>query len=416
MLIPLGTDRALRRPSVVTPALVLLNVGAFVAMLLLDRSDPDLHERVLGQLAVVGGEGFAWWQPLTSTLLHGGPLHLAGNMLFLWVFGQPVEDRYGRGGFLGLYLLGAVAAGGLHAALAGQWVWLGGVTEPGVFLSGGADERVWVPVAAIGASGAIAAVSGAFLVLYPRTYIRCFFIFFLTIVRVPAWWFVGLAIAWSLLAEGMGIRGGVAHLAHLGGYALGISLSMLLLWARVFPREPYDLFTIFRQAHRRRQLRSAGAVRPLPERAAAARPSPQTRLSEEVSLRRAEVSTLLAQGRVGDAAERYLALASEFAHVPGAAVMSRRVQYDLAAHFVQEGRAREAAEAYGRFLGAYPDDRESGVIRVLLARLLAGLGEAEQARALLLEVGASGSPQDRLLATQEMDTIARTAGQNGAVR
>lgn len=417
-----------------TPALVALTVACSAAMFVLDRADPATHDRVLHTFWVVGGDGFRWWQPFTSTLLHADLLHLAGNMLFLWVFGQAVEDRFGRVGFLALYVVGAYAAGGVHAAFERVWVEPMIFTDPasiaawaeaqGIPLEAAREalERahaaggMWSYVPAIGASGAIAAVTGAFLVLFPRTNIRCFWIFWLGVGNVPAWWFIGFAIAWNVMAQGVGVDRGVAYLAHLGGYAFGFGCAFTLLALRVFPREPYDLFTVFRQAHRRRQFRAVHAEAALSRPEAAAAKSPhQTRSIDELAERRAEVSRLIAEGDDGAAAEAYLALARDYAHRPGPTTLSRSAQYRVAAYLFQNGRAKEAAEAYERFLDAYPGDREADAIRVLLARLWGGsLGRGEDARAMLGKVIAeTADPGVRALASEELTALVGQAVEEG---
>jgi membrane associated rhomboid family serine protease len=134
---------------------------------------------------------------LTSMFLHGDPCHLGGNMLFLWVFGDNVEDRFGHLGYLGFYLAGGVAASLVHVA-----------SEP---LS---------TVPTLGASGAIAAVMGAYLALYPRARIHSLVLLplFVTTLEVPALFYLGLWFALQILHSG---SQGVAWWAHISGFAFG---------------------------------------------------------------------------------------------------------------------------------------------------------------------------------------------------
>jgi membrane associated rhomboid family serine protease len=150
-----------------------------------------------------------------SMFLHGGWLHLAGNMLFLWVFGNNVEDRLGRIGFLAFYVLGGLAATGLQLAF---------------------DPSSAVPN--VGASGAIAAILGAYLVMFPGALIHTLvFFIFITFLELPA---VVVLIGWFILQifSGVGemgreIRGGgVAYWAHVGGFAFGLVITWLLFRAR----------------------------------------------------------------------------------------------------------------------------------------------------------------------------------------
>ncbi|GJM17878.1 MAG: hypothetical protein DHS20C14_00910 [Phycisphaeraceae bacterium] len=395
MLIPLGTDRGLRRSAIVTPALVVLTVVAYLAMAFLERTDVELHERLWTTFWVVGGDGFRWWQPFTSTLLHAGLLHLGGNMLFLWVFGPPVEDRLGRVGFGVLYVAGAYAAGLLHAGFEREWVEM---------------IQAWRYTAAVGASGAIAAVTGAFLVYFPRTVIRCFWILGFGVIGVPAWWFIGFAIAWNLMATGIGADTGVAYLAHLGGYALGFGVAFVLLAFRFSPSEPYDLFSMFRQAHRRRQFRAAAEVAERSRKKVQARPammgSATARARDEIAARRAEISRLLAKDKGAEACAAYRSLVADHADDGGAGTLARKAQYDIAARFVQAGEDADAAGAYERFLAAYPDDREAGMIGVLLARLWARTGRAGEAESSLRALAGQDEDADlRGLAQQELDAL-----------
>jgi membrane associated rhomboid family serine protease len=152
-----------------------------------------------------GGAGISpAFSILTSMFMHGGLLHLAGNMLYLWIFGNNIEDYLGHVRFLIFYLLCGLAAAGMFI----------------LFNLGSA-----VPM--VGASGAIAGVLGAYLVLYPwaRVHALVFIFFFVTTIMIPAWvllgfWFVLQAVS-SLPSLGGAQTGGVAYLAHVGGFAAG---------------------------------------------------------------------------------------------------------------------------------------------------------------------------------------------------
>jgi membrane associated rhomboid family serine protease len=135
--------------------------------------------------------------------LHGGWLHLGGNMLFLWVFGNNIEDRMGSGPYLGFYLLAGLAAAAAHIAV-----------QP--------DSTV--PV--VGASGAVAGVMGAYLVLFPNVRIRSLFFFFFILFRdVPAKWLLGF---WFVSQFFINPADGVAWVAHVGGFAFGALVALVL--------------------------------------------------------------------------------------------------------------------------------------------------------------------------------------------
>jgi membrane associated rhomboid family serine protease len=163
-----------------------------------------------GVACVVDRQAVNWLTPVLSIFLHGGWMHLLGNSLYLWVFGNNVEDSMGRGRFLVFYLLCGVAAAAAH-----------------VFSSPGS------PVPTVGASGAISGILGAYLVLYPRVRVRIFlppiFLF-----HVPAWamliWWFGTQVLAALpqfRPVGPDISGGVAVVAHIGGFVAGALLVKL---------------------------------------------------------------------------------------------------------------------------------------------------------------------------------------------
>ena len=145
----------------------------------------------------------------TSMFMHGSLLHLGGNMLFLWIFGNNVEDSMGRARFLLFYLLGGVAAVG------------------GQVLVGSSAA---VPL--VGASGAVAAVIGGYIVLYPRARVLTviFIIFFFTLIELPALLVLGLWFAQQIVLGLLDVAGpaseggGVAYFAHIGGFAVGLLL------------------------------------------------------------------------------------------------------------------------------------------------------------------------------------------------
>jgi membrane associated rhomboid family serine protease len=148
-----------------------------------------------------------WFTALSSMFLHGGLLHLGGNMLFLWVFGNNVEDAMGRVKFVVFYVLGGLAAMALQVAV-------------------GPDATV----PAVGASGAVAAVLGGYLLLYPRARVLTlvFLFVFFTFIQIPALFFLVIWFAQQVLfgyldyVRPTGGGGGVAYFAHIGGFLFGL--------------------------------------------------------------------------------------------------------------------------------------------------------------------------------------------------
>jgi hypothetical protein len=226
----------------------------------------------------------------------------------------------------------------------------------------------------IGASGAISGVTGAFLVLFPLTRIRILLFFLLIgVFQIPAWWFIAFAMAKDLFSEAWGGEQ-IAYAAHLGGYAYGAVISMVLLWRHVIPREPYDLFSIGRQAHRRRQFReiartNSGGVwtgDAAPPKRVARRAKP-TKEEEEVAHLRQEIHGAVGRGDVEGASRTYLQLLSRDAD----AGLNRDAQLTVANHLFSSGDHTNAASAYEIFLKHHRADREADNIRLMLALVCA---------------------------------------------
>ena len=197
-------------PSKTTPyvtiGLIAINVLMFLYELQLSR--PELQLIVVA-LGVVPGY-FSWPTLITSQFLHDGWMHIVGNMLYLWIFGDNVEDRLGHGRYLLAYLsFGALAALGQVMVSAGSMI----------------------PM--IGASGAIAGVMGAYFVLYPHSRVLTvvFLVFFLDIIEIPAIFFLGIWFVKELFS-GVGslgastMTGGVAFWAHVVGFATGALVGL----------------------------------------------------------------------------------------------------------------------------------------------------------------------------------------------
>jgi membrane associated rhomboid family serine protease len=172
-----------------------------------------------GQSGVAGqapGQPNTWVTVFTSMFMHGGFLHIFGNMLFLWIFGNNIEDSMGPFRFLGFYLLGGIAALGLQVAI---------------------NPDSLAPT--VGASGAIAAVLGGYIVLYPRARVLTLvlIIFFFGVIELPALAVLG---AWFILQAVFGAAGltdptnagGVAYFAHIGGFIFGVLTIRLVATRR----------------------------------------------------------------------------------------------------------------------------------------------------------------------------------------
>ena len=201
-MIPLRDIVPSRTRPYVTVAIILLNVAVF----LFELSLPAPARQALIQTYGVVPAAFAWSTLITSMFLHAGWLHIGGNMLYLWIFGDNVEDRVGHGRFLVFYLLCGIVAGLAQVFSAPASI-----------------------VPTIGASGAIAGIMGAYIVLYPRSRILSLvplFIFW-PIIEVPAVFFLGLWFLVQLVSVGSSaaspLGGGIAIWAHIAGFLAGMA-------------------------------------------------------------------------------------------------------------------------------------------------------------------------------------------------
>lgn len=213
-MLPIRDHNPSLRTPFVTYALIALNVGIYLWTFLAVTTDRQLYDLYYccAMIPARITEGENYLSLVTSVFLHGGFMHLAGNMLFLWIFGDNLEDEMGHFGFAVFYL-----ACGAGAALA-QWA-----------------AGPWSPIPTIGASGAIAGVMGGYLLMFPKAKvdILIFLIIFIRIIPIPAWIMLGLWFGLQLF-NGIGsdaMAGGVAYWAHAGGFVIGFVL-VLPLWLR----------------------------------------------------------------------------------------------------------------------------------------------------------------------------------------
>jgi membrane associated rhomboid family serine protease len=200
--LPVEADAHRVRFPWMTLSLIVFNCFAFVFQLVaVDPGDMAFY-RQYAYVPALLGQPEGWMGLVTSMFLHGGWWHLLGNMYFLWLFGDNVEDRLNRGVFLLFYLLCGVAASLVHTAL---------------------TDNPYIPT--LGASGAISGVMGAYLVLYPRR--RMYQIFWFVQFKVSVAFYLLFWLGLQFLFSGLGASG-VAWYAHIGGFAIGAAGIWLL--------------------------------------------------------------------------------------------------------------------------------------------------------------------------------------------
>lgn len=229
-MIPIRDHNPSGRRPYVTYALIAINIVVFISYWPLMSDARAINQffyewAMIPRLVTERGE---YTSLLTSMFLHGGLMHLGGNMLFLWIFGDNIEDEMGHIPFLVFYLASGLGAGLAHI-----------LSAP---LS---------PVPTVGASGAIAGVMGSYLLLYPKAKVDIFIflVFIIRILPVPAWIMLGIWFALQLF-NGVGSDpsgGGVAYWAHAGGFVIGLALTIPLFlrrggqrfWARTDGHPPH---------------------------------------------------------------------------------------------------------------------------------------------------------------------------------
>jgi membrane associated rhomboid family serine protease len=368
-----------RRPRA-CEALLAITIGAYVLVMLIGVLDPEAAKRVIDVLTLQRGEvGSAPWTLVTYQFAHDNPfmgdaggsgiyrlLHLAFNMLGLWVFGRPLEDRIGHIGFIALYLGGGMLAGAGHLL----------------------DS----PAPVLGASGSVCALVGAFAMLLPRVKIRILVVFILIgIWSVPATW----VIAFWMLMDLVGFAGigssSTAYGAHLGGYIAGIATGLCLLWFGRTTGDDVDALWMFKQWRRRRAGRAA-LSRPRPDATTPksnadhsnASGTTMSMFEKDPAVANAhwlrEIESGMRSNRIEGALQRWR---RESADAPEACLPAA-AQVDLANHLQSAGDWTTAADAYKRLLHHHPDHAEAPMVRLLLGVLLARrLHRPDEAKTLL---------------------------------
>ncbi|MGI9192614.1 MAG: rhomboid family intramembrane serine protease [Chitinophagaceae bacterium] len=211
MFFPIGDVNVTRGVKpVITPLFIGLNIAVFIWMFQLSYQEQDTVVRTFGCVPADLREGRGFYTLISSLFLHGGWMHLIGNMLFMWVFADNIESTIGYKRFLFFYLGGGIVATLTHA-----------------FFSGMSSTPL------VGASGAIAACLGAYMVMFPGSKIKVLFLLFLTSFRVPAFVFLGIWMVQQTWA-GLGSLGtmtsdtsGVAYWAHIGGFVFGLIMGFI---------------------------------------------------------------------------------------------------------------------------------------------------------------------------------------------
>jgi membrane associated rhomboid family serine protease len=354
VIFPIGDENPSGRKPYVTYGLIAANAAVFMVA----NGWPfhglggDLPRGVALSLGLVPAK--VGDHPLTflsCMFLHGDLFHILGNMVFLWIVGDNVEDKLGRLPFLGFYLMSGVLSSVTYLLYAG-------------------DPRV--PL--VGASGAISGVLGCYLVFFPRAHIKLFywFYFFVGTFLIEARWFLGFWIAQNLfmwLVTSNQYVSGVAYAAHAGGFAVGVVVGALLKGR---------LRRSGRLTRADRLTGFAGAADPVgrPEMAAPRAEPVREFVDPRVETRRSSngffgleeaIVSMVSEERMDAAIERY----GEYLRMPHAKPLPSWAQIEIAAELFRRSDFEEALKAYRRYLALYPQGADAPEAKFRLGIILA---------------------------------------------
>ena len=334
MLLPIRTNMPLRTTPVVNYLLLVTNIavflitGRFLASGTLDNyilqaSYPQLH------------------QFITHAFLHANFAHLAGNMLFLYIFGNNINDRLGNVGYLAFYLAAAFFAGLGHVYM----------------------EQT----PAVGASGAIAAVTGIYLILLARTDVTIlYWFFFIGTFQITALIWILLSFGKDLYYSFSGDALQIAYSAHVAGYSFGFGIGLVLLFIGLVRRSRHDLLSFFIDPARPKSFRPSTKAF-----------TPQQR--ELLSLRQQILDSLAAHNM-----DRSVQLYSRLRQADPSQVLPTQAQLDLANQLMAQADYPQAAEAYELFLQTYPTYQQASQVQLMLGLVYTRyLSQPDKARELL---------------------------------
>lgn len=364
MLLPIKTDVPIRRRPVVNHALIITNIAVFVIIRQLMGRSPQavlLHENLM-----LWAESPRWYQFITSMFLHGGWMHLIGNMVFLWVFGNALNSKLGNATYLLFYLACGLAAGAGYVLF---------------------EDR---PV--VGASGAIFGVAAGFAVLFPLSRVTTvYFFFFIGLLELNGLLVVGFFIAINLFYLIAGYESGVAYLAHLFGALWGFIAAWLLLATRFAGRDQFDMLALVRRWRqraayqeyladptRRAQSQYGRVAQPVDE---SGRPIPQATPVESSAEQIARLRKAIASAMSARDARKAGLLYDELMRLDGEQVLPADQQVDLGSYLMSDGQHQLAAQAYESLLEHYPTYESAEQIQLLLGVIHGRyLGDPRRAR------------------------------------
>jgi membrane associated rhomboid family serine protease len=378
MFIPISTDTTVRRKPWVNYGLIAVNAFVFLLPWLIggsgrphDQASLALQNWIEG--GVLSGTEPRVYQFITYQFLHANFAHIFGNMLFLWIFGNSVNGKMGHGPYLLFYLAGGVFAG------------------TGYLWSNGHDI--------VGASGSIAAVTAAYLALFPRSHITIlYWWFFVGTFEIPSMWMIVFKlILWdNVLARQLVGEANVAFDAHLAGYSFGFVAVSVMLALHLLPRDQFDIVALWRRWWQRQGMKAAMSTPEAQTRAQfgrVARPITASDVrtiesppgpADRVAQLRLQIAEALAHSDRDAAAQLY----DELLQIDPRQVLARQQQLDVANQLYTMNRLPQAAAAYEKYLSTYGQvtGEEAVHVRLLLGIIYArDLQQYEVAEGHLLQ-------------------------------
>lgn len=392
MLLPIRTNIRARQTPYANYALIAINVLIFF-LTYTSQSGQDVIRPWAQQFQLVPARPHVW-QFLSYAFLHGGLLHILGNMYFLYMFGNNVNDKLGHVAYICFYLAGAVFSGIGHTALNAQ-----------------------SHIGTLGASGAVAAVTGAYLVLFPQTLITVlYWFFFIGTIELPALYFIAIKM---ILIDNVIARytPHVAYDAHLSGYAFGILAILGMLAVGLIGSSNFDLWAMLKRWNRRRQYRDAVArggdpfsispsVRTVRSREVPA--EPETEESRETTRLRKEIGRRIAERNLSAAADLYLRIME----IDSTQLLPRQYLLDIANQLASDSKPQASARAYEQFLEHYANYEYAEQVELMLGILYSRyLGEPEKAVRHLESASTKLSDEgQRRMCEQELENLKKNRG------
>jgi membrane associated rhomboid family serine protease len=356
LIIPIRTESVTRHTPTVNYLLIGVNFVCFFLF-----SEQFGGERIAAfttRYLALHAHAPSFHEFFSYQFVHATPMHLLGNMLFLWVFGNSVNGKMGDVSYLLFYIAGGVFAG-----------WGYALTESGV-------SRL------VGASGAIAAVTTAYLALFPRSHVTVlvWVFFFIHFFEWPAMILILLkVIVWdNIVGPALMGSGNVAHSAHLAGYLFGFLGALFMLFVRALPRDQFDILALWRRWRQRRAFASAmadpvavarakyGSVARVPSANAKIESVNEEHLDVLVD-RRTRAIELLDHGKAEEAAAEY----DKLCELDPRQCLTERHQLALGREYCRVGRFDRAAHTFERFLDSYPRSNDTRDVRLLLGIIYA---------------------------------------------